>query len=267
MPDPRVFIVRHGETEWSLNGRHTGTTELPLTANGEKRIRATGKALVGDDRLIVPGNLAHIYVSPRRRAQRTLELLDLGCRERYPWHHNSSSTPSEPPAHTLDIRTNASIQITPSIREWDYGNYEGLRSAEIRASRQSRGLNADWDIWRDGCEGGESPEDVTARLDELIAEIRSRWHEGRFGAEAGWKGKERVPNDVLIVAHGHILRAFAARWIGKDLKGNPSLILEAGGVGTLSYEHHSLEEPAILLGGAFVVDVEENGKENNGPSC
>jgi hypothetical protein len=61
MPDPRVFIVRHGETEWSLNGRHTGTSDIPLTANGEKRIRATGKALVGDDRLIVPGNLAHMY--------------------------------------------------------------------------------------------------------------------------------------------------------------------------------------------------------------
>ena len=74
---------------------------------------------------------------------------------------------------------------------------------------------------------------MTSRLDELVAEIRERWHKGRFGAESGWKGKEGVPNDVLIVAHGHILRAFAARWVGKDLKGNPSLILEAGGVGTL----------------------------------
>jgi hypothetical protein len=64
MPDPRVFIIRHGETEWSLDGRHTGTSDIPLTANGEKRVRATGKALVGDDRLIVPGNLAHMYASP-----------------------------------------------------------------------------------------------------------------------------------------------------------------------------------------------------------
>ncbi|KAF2655772.1 phosphoglycerate mutase-like protein, partial [Lophiostoma macrostomum CBS 122681] len=253
MPDPRVFIIRHGETEWSLNGRHTGSTDIPLTANGEKRIRATGKALVGDDRLIVPGNLAHIYVSPRRRAQRTLELLDLGCRDRYPWHQKPASHPS------LDIRTNASISVTDAIREWDYGDYEGLTSAQIRTSRQERGINVDqeWDIWRDGCEGGEAPEDVEKRLDAFVREIRTKWHEGRFGKEAGWKGEKGEPNDVLIVAHGHILRSFAARWIGKELRDNPSLILEAGGVGTLSYEHHNIAEPAILLGGAFVVDVVE----------
>ncbi|KAH7361205.1 phosphoglycerate mutase family protein-like protein [Pyrenochaeta sp. MPI-SDFR-AT-0127] len=258
MPDPRVFIVRHGETEWSLNGRHTGSTDIPLTATGEKRVRATGKALVGDDRLIVPGNLAHIYVSPRTRAQRTLELLDLGCRDRYPWDHPSHSS-SPNPSSSLDIRTNAHIQVTEAIREWDYGDYEGKTSPAIRAERKARGLSEDWDIWRDGCEGGESPEDITRRLDELIAEIREKYHKAQFGKEAGWKGKDGVPNDVLIVAHGHILRSFAARWVGKPLKDNPSLILEAGGVGTLSYEHHSIEEPAILLGGAFVVDAE--GKE------
>lgn len=258
MPDPRVFIVRHGETEWSLNGRHTGSTDIPLTPNGEKRVRATGKALVGDDRLIVPGNLAHIYVSPRTRAQRTLELLDLGCRDRYPWNHpsNPSSSSSAPPS-SLDIRTNAHIQVTGAIREWDYGDYEGKTSPDIRADRKARGLNEDWDIWRDGCEGGESPEDITRRLDALIAEIREKFHKGRFGKEAGWKGKEGVPNDVLVVAHGHILRSFAARWVGKRLEENPSLILEAGGVGTLSYEHHSIDEPAILLGGAFVVEAGE----------
>ncbi|KAF2029069.1 phosphoglycerate mutase family protein-like protein [Setomelanomma holmii] len=257
MPDPRVFIVRHGETEWSLNGRHTGSTDIPLTANGEKRIRATGKALVGDDRLIVPGNLAHIYVSPRTRAQRTLELLHLGCRDRFPWHEDK---PTSGP-HSLDIRTNAQIQVTDSIREWDYGHYEGKTSPEIRKERKAKGLNQDWDIWRDGCEGGESPEDISDRLDALIAELREKYHKGKFGKDAGWKGSKGEPNDVLIVAHGHILRSFAARWIGKRLEDNPSLILEAGGVGTLSYEHHSIEEPAILLGGAFVVDVAEKEQE------
>jgi broad specificity phosphatase PhoE len=191
----------------------------------------------------------HSYVSPRTRAQKTLELLDLGCRDRYPW---SESGPS-----SLDPRTNAHIQVTESIREWDYGNYEGLTSSQVRQSRKERGLNENWDIWRDGCEGGESPEDVTHRLDELIADLRNRFHKDKF-SKTGVRGE---PNDVLIVAHGHILRAFAARWVGKRLEDNPSLILEAGGVGTLSYEHHSIEEPAILLGGAFVVDVLEKEEE------
>jgi len=254
MTTPRVFIIRHGETEWSLNGRHTGTTELPLTANGEKRIRATGKALVGDDRLIVPGNLAHIYVSPRRRAQRTLELLGLGCPDPMPWQSDRLD-PNE------QVRTNAKVQITEDIREWDYGDYEGLTSATIRQQRKDRGLREDWDIWRDGCEGGESPEDITNRLDRLIVDIRNRFHAPVIGKPR----KEAGPCDVLIVAHGHILRSFAARWIAKNISDNPSLILEAGGVGTLSYEHHSLAEPAILLGGAFVVDAvehaEAHGKE------
>jgi broad specificity phosphatase PhoE len=101
---------------------------------------------------------------------------------------------------------------------------------------------------------------VTQRLDKLIAELREKYHKGNFGKEAGWKGKKGEPNDVLIVAHGHILRSFAARWVGKRLEENPSLILEAGGVGTLSYEHSRIEEPAILLGGAFVV-VEKEEEE------
>ncbi|KAL9092880.1 MAG: hypothetical protein Q9165_004298 [Trypethelium subeluteriae] len=124
-------------------GRHTGTTELPLTANGERRMRATGKALVGDDRLIVPRNLT-------------------------------------------------------------------------------------------------SPEQVTGRLDALIADIRARFHGPALSkpqtAPSGTVAKDAAPSDVLVVAHGHILRAFAARWIGKNIAENPSLILEAGGVGTLRTE-------------------------------
>lgn len=170
---PRCFIVRHGETEWSLNGRHTGTTDLPLTPNGEKRIKATGKALVGNDRLIVPKNLVHVYVSlhpyllnplditkkltkytnisyvsPRHRAQRTLELLELGCRERLPWNEARNKESEEP------IRTEAKVQVTEAIREWDYGDYEGLTSAQIRSLREERGEGG-WNIWEDGCPGGE----------------------------------------------------------------------------------------------------------------
>ncbi|EAW15554.1 histidine phosphatase family protein [Aspergillus fischeri NRRL 181] len=238
---PRCFIVRHGETEWSLNGRHTGITDLPLTANGEKRIKATGKALVGNDRLIAPKKLVHVYVSPRTRAQRTLELLEIGCKERLPWTEARKSEEEEP------IRTEAKVEITDAIREWDYGDYEGLTSKQIRELREKNGQGP-WDIWRDGCPGGESPEDVIRRLDALIAEIRGKYHSKCFENSSDGKG------DVLIVAHGHILRAFAMRWTGKPLS-ETTLILEAGGVGTLSYEHHNINEPAIILGTAgFVVE-------------
>ncbi|KAF1355190.1 histidine phosphatase superfamily [Delphinella strobiligena] len=247
---PRVFIIRHGETEWSLNGRHTGISDIPLTKDGEKRIRATGKALVGDDRLIVPRNLAHIYVSPRTRAQRTLELLNLGCSEPMPW------TESPPEHPDQDVRTKAKVQVTEAVREWDYGDYEGVTSAEIAAQRKEQGLPK-WDIWHDGCPRGESPEQISKRLDDLIDEIRERFHKQAIGKPVG----SASPHDVLIVAHGHVLRSFAARWIDKNIADNPSLILDAGGVGTLSYEHHSIDEPAILLGGGFMVDVVENAAE------
>jgi len=250
MTTPRVFVIRHGETEWSLNGRHTGTTELPLTENGEKRIRATGRALIGDDRLIVPKNLAYIYVSPRRRAQRTLELLDVGCREKLPWLEQHAHADDD---HGDGIRTEAKVQITDEIREWDYGDYEGITSPQIREMRKKAGEKP-WDIWKDGCPGGESPEDVTQRCDSLIAEIRSKYHGPAIGKPKG----ESPPGDILIVAHGHILRAFAMRWINAALADGPTFLLEAGGVGTLSYEHHNINEPAILLGGSFMVDVVEH---------
>ncbi|KAL4781562.1 histidine phosphatase superfamily [Aspergillus varians] len=237
---PRCFIIRHGETEWSLNGRHTGTTDLALTANGEKRIKSTGKALVGNDRLIAPKKLVHVYVSPRARAQRTLELLEVGCRERLPWTEKRKPEAEEP------IRTEARVEVTEMIREWDYGDYEGLTSKQIREQRAARG-EGPWDIWRDGCPGGESPEDVIKRLDALIAEIRGKHHSPCFSPGDSKNG------DVLVVAHGHILRAFAMRWTGRPLT-ETALILEAGGVGTLSYEHNSIQEPAIILGGGFVVE-------------
>ncbi|CAG8428899.1 unnamed protein product [Penicillium salamii] len=269
---PRCFIIRHGETEWSLNGRHTGQTDLPLTANGEKRIRATGKALVGNDRLVVPKKLSHIFVSPRSRAQRTLELLELGCRERLPWNEQRDATEA--------IRTEAEVEVTDAVREWDYGDYEGLTSKQIREMREERGEGV-WNIWTDGCPGGEyvnfdsyfgpvyldadvgrSPEDVVRRLDALISDIRNKYQRACF------EDPDETKGDVLIVAHGHILRAFAMRWTGKPLT-ETSLILEAGGIGTLrygcfvlcmdlanmcSYEHYNIDEPAIILGGQFVVE-------------
>ncbi|KAH9905347.1 phosphoglycerate mutase [Xylariomycetidae sp. FL2044] len=258
MTTPRVFIVRHGETEWSLSGKHTGSTDIPLTADGEKRVKATGRALVGADRLIVPKQLAHIYVSPRKRAQRTFELLNLGIRDPLPWKEHGArpaddaDPDADPDAGPSSSRfcPRARVEVTEDIREWDYGDYEGITSPEVRDRRAAKGLNRDWDIWRDGCEGGESPEQVTERVDRLIAEIRSKWQSPVIGKP---KSEDQPHGDVLIVAHGHILRAFAMRWVGKSLPGGPAFLLEAGGVGTLSYEHKNIDEPAILLGGAFIV--------------
>jgi len=236
---PRVFIIRHGATEWSINGRHTGSTELPLTESGEQRILATGKALVGKQRMIDPDSLLHIYVSPRKRAQRTLELLHLGCHERLPWAEQNA----DHPVHA-SCGEKIKVQVTEDIREWDYGEYEGLTSQTIREQREKNGQPA-WNIWRDGCPGGESPTQVTERVDRLIADIRRRFHQPAMETNS-------QKSDVLVVAHGHILRAFATRWIGKNLTDGVSLLLEAGGVGMLSYEHHNIDEPAIMLGGAFM---------------
>lgn len=244
MSTPRVFIVRHGETEWSLNGRHTGSTDIPLTVNGERRIKATGRALVGNDRLIVPRKLAHIYVSPRKRAQRTLELLGLCPTSPMPWQRHGEV---DADGDSSDRQCDANIEITEDIREWDYGDYEGITSPNIRKLRREQGLAEGWDIWKDGCPGGESPDQITERLDRLIQEIRTKWHASKMAPS-------HEGGDVLIVAHGHILRAFAMRWAGKSLQDGPTFLLEAGGVGTLSYEHHNIDEPAILLGGAFMVD-------------
>ena len=169
----------------------------------------------------------HSYVSPRARAQRTLELLDVGCRDNLPW-----TSPSKPPPHESIVRTNAKVQITPDIREWDYGDYEGLTSHQIREQRKETGEPV-WDIWKDGCPGGESPEDVAKRLDRLIGDIRGRWHEGIMNAHGG-KVEDTGETDVLLVAHGHILRAFAMRWIGKGLTEGVSLLLEG-----MSFSHPS----------------------------
>lgn len=192
------------------------------------------------------------YVSPRTRAQRTLELLDIGCHDPFPWQTTYQSTHSTP-------RTDARVSITPDIAEWDYGDYEGITSAEIRAQRAEQGLppTPAWDIWRDGCPGGESPQQIIERVDRLIAEIREKYHKPVIGKPLS---ETKGHGDVMVVGHGHILRAFAIRWIGKPIT-ETAFLMEAGGVGTLSYEHHNIDEPAILLGGGFVVGDEVEGKK------
>ena len=127
-----------GETEWTINGRYTGKSDLPLTANGVQQVRNTGEVLVGSGKLVNPSRFTHVYVSPRKRAQTTLNLL-LGDIERDA------------------LIKGGKVTITEDIAEWDYGDYEGLLTKEIRARRKENGLDKEkpWDIWVDGCEGGE----------------------------------------------------------------------------------------------------------------
>jgi broad specificity phosphatase PhoE len=107
-----------------------------------------------------------------------------------------------------------------------------LTSKQIHAQRKEQGRDGKWDIWRDGCPGGESPGDVEKRLDRVIEDIRNKWHKDVMGGDGPG---DNTKSDVLVVAHGHILRALAMRWAGKALHDGPVFLLEAGGVGTLRY--------------------------------
>ncbi|KAL8794182.1 MAG: hypothetical protein Q9195_003250 [Heterodermia aff. obscurata] len=133
---PRVYLARHGETEWTKNGRYTGITELELTQTGERQVLGSGKMLVGTGKLIEPSKLAKIWVSPRKRAQRTYDLL------------------FEDSLDIVDVKTDLRCNL---LAEWDYGAYEGMLTQEIREQRKSQGLDQErpWDIWKDGCENGE----------------------------------------------------------------------------------------------------------------
>lgn len=129
-------MIKTGETEWTKNGRYTGVTELELTSHGVTQVQNSGRVLVGPGKLIDPSRVAHIYISPRKRAVKTFELLF------------SSS---------LDDSSSDEVTTTERLAEWDYGEYEGMVTSQIRAHRKEHGLDNErpWDIWRDGCEGGE----------------------------------------------------------------------------------------------------------------
>ena len=203
-------------------------------------MRNTGKHLIGPSpfQLIKPENLKNVFTSPRLRAKQTVELVLEG----------------------LNDLAKAKLLTTEedNLREWEYGDYEGLLTSQIIELRNKRGLDKDlpkgeeWNIWRDGCENGETHEQVSARLDKVITNIRAI-HEKAI--------QDNVPCDVIVVGHGHILRCFAARWVGRDINVNPQVVLDAGGVGVLSYQHHNIHEPALCLAGAFVVPIEEEGSD------
>ena len=176
MPIQEVYLIRHGETEWSLNGRHTGTTDIPLTENGRRLAKLLAAALAKE-------KFALVLTSPLKRARETCELAGFGAR----------------------------AEIDRDLMEWNYGAYEGLTPEEIHA--QAPG----WMIFTDGCPGGESPAQVSARADRLVARVRS------------------VEGDVALFAHGHIFRVFAARWLALPPAAGSHFLLDTATLNILSY--------------------------------
>lgn len=245
---PRVYLMRHGPTEWSQNGRYTGRTDIPLLPSGERAVLATGAHIFGPERLVDPAQLARVYVSPRMRAQRTLELLFEGAGREAALPATVSADGRAVGSGEVDVR------VTEDMAEWGYGDYEGLLTGEIRALRRERGLDVErgWEIWRDGCEGegGEVPADVCRRVDRVIGEIAALQGAYMRDAREG-KLEEGRRRDVLVVAHGHILRAFVRRWLGLELSVKIEMMLEPAGLCGLSYAHGNVEERAVLVGMSF----------------
>jgi broad specificity phosphatase PhoE len=176
MAAQRVLLIRHGETEWSLNGRHTGTTDIPLTENGRNVARQWKPVLT-------QLTFALVLTSPLKRARETCELTGLGQR----------------------------AEVDSDLREWNYGDYEGLTPQQILAQRPS------WVIFSNGCPNGESPNEIQVRIDRVIKKVRA------------------VEGDVVLFAHGHFLRTFGARWLGLRAEEGVFFLLDPATVSVVSY--------------------------------
>lgn len=185
---PRILLARHGQTEWSLSGRHTGRTDVPLLEEGRRGAKLLGERLHRAPLDGLPS--AEVRTSPLVRARETCDLAGFGDR-----------------AATWD-----------ALMEWDYGAYEGMTPAEIQAVRPG------WLIWRDGVPEGESTADVTARADEVVAWARE------------------ADRDVLVFAHGHILRSIGARWLGLPLDFGARVRLNPTSLSVLGWAYG---EPAV----------------------
>ena len=180
-----VFAIRHGETAWSLSGQHTGTTDIPLTENGRRLAERMRPVLARR-------KYALVLVSPLRRARETCDLAGLG-----------------------NVAT-----VEPDLAEWDYGEYEGLTTSQIREGVP------DWLIFRDGCPGGEMPHQVSVRADRVIERVRA------------------AEGDVVLFAHGHILRVLVARWLGLPASSGQHFLLDTG---TLSVFGNYKGVPAVRI--------------------
>jgi broad specificity phosphatase PhoE len=184
---PIAYLARHGETAWSLSGQHTGLTDLPLTERGERNACRLGERLTGL-------TFARVFTSPLRRAFRTCDLAGFA----------------------------AVAEVDADLVEWNYGQYEGRRTAEIRAERP------DWQLFRDGCPGGETPDEVGTRADRVVSRVRA------------------VQGDVLLFSSGHFLRVLAARWLGVEPGAGRFFLLSTASLSALGYEH-DLSQPVIRL--------------------
>ena len=173
-----VFAIRHGETEWSLGGQHTGTTDIPLTDKGRPLAERMRPALAREA-------FALVLSSPMQRSRETCALTGLGDK----------------------------AVIDADLAEWNYGQYEGLTPKQIQERRPG------WLIFRDGCPGGESPEQVGVRVDRVIERARA------------------AQGDVALFAHGHVLRVLAARWIGQPAGSGQHFLLDTGTLCILGYYH------------------------------
>jgi probable phosphoglycerate mutase len=180
---PEVWLMRHGETEWSAAGRHTGSTDLPLTDAGRVAASRLGAC-------VASRSFEAVYVSPMLRARETCDLAGLGD----------------------------GAVVDDDLREWDYGEYEGLTTAQIRETR------AGWTVWRDGCPGGEVAAEVEARVDRVITRLLE------YDAA------------VAVFGHGHCLRVLAARWVGLSAGDGARISLETASVSSLGWER---EQPVI----------------------
>jgi broad specificity phosphatase PhoE len=186
--------VRHGETEWSADGRHTGRSDIPLTENGRAQAEELRSALAGR-------RFERVLTSPLSRAVETCRLAGLGD----------------------------GAVARDELREWDYGDYEGRTTADIRAERPG------WYLWRDGCPDGESAADVGRRADRIVAELRS------------------LEGDAAIFAHGHLLRVLTARWLELAPEDGRCFALGTGTLSALGYER---ETPVISLWNSPAIRVD-----------
>ena len=183
-----VYLARHGETEWTLSGRHTGLTDIPLTERGERNARRLEERLRGL-------SFTKVFTSPLQRAKRTCELAGFPT----------------------------VAEVDADLVEWNYGKYEGRRTAEIRAERPG------WELFRDGCPEGESPGEATARADRVVSRLRA------------------VPGDVLLFSSGHFIRVLATRWIELEVTANAKrFMLSTASLSAVGYEKE-MSRPVIQL--------------------